>query len=282
MHLFLVIFPIQTRYWYQNSTSTYCIAINLLQKGSVPFRGLRGSQVPSPSCHQLPILISKWKRQREVKQRAMHLPPLVAALRYRALSPRKTTSPLHFCPSFLTQIPAALLCFGSLQRRTRCFERRERTGTQTQAARSWDAVKPDRSTKVEHVLQQCWYFSNFRVFFLLCTFKKSVLQWCHPSWATRDCWVFWAKWGMMNCSPEKFSKLVLLLRAALRLETYTRTSMALFTSSLWQQVPGTFHQHGYLPAMRGVLFATSDYWIISGRLRSGRHDTVIATSQCLL
>lgn len=138
-------------------------------------------------------------------------------------------------------------------------------------------VKPDRSTKVEHVLQQCWCFSHFRVFFLLCTFKKSILQWCHPSWTTRDCWVFWAKWGMM-----KFSKLVLLLRAALRLETYTRTSMALFTSSLWQQVPGTFHQHGYLPAMRGVLFATSDYWIISWRLRSGRHDAVIATSQRLL
>ena len=65
----------------------------------------------------------KWKLEQKVKQGAMHLSPLIAVLRFRVLSLTKTASLLHFSPPFLTDFQAALLYFGSLQRR-RGFERR--------------------------------------------------------------------------------------------------------------------------------------------------------------
>lgn len=105
----------------------------------------------------------KWKLQQEVKQRAMHLRALIAVLRYRAPSARKTTSLLH---SFLTYIPAALLCFGSLREENEGLrEKGKGQGHRHKQHRAeMRTAKPGHSAKVEDVLQQCWCLSHFRFF----------------------------------------------------------------------------------------------------------------------
>lgn len=144
-----------------------------------PARSLSFLPIISHSLADLILLAGPWPdRSGSCSRRwsggwCIFLPPLLCwdtEFRTRQKLPPSSTSPRHSSQTFkqLCSILAAYRGEG------RALREGERTGTQTQAARSWEAKSeaPSVSKGRTHSPSVPSHFSSF----LLCTLKKSVLQ----------------------------------------------------------------------------------------------------------